>query len=297
MAKAYDVCLSFAGEDRAYVEAVAAELCDRGISVFYDKYEEAALWGKNLYQHLDDVYRHKARYCVIFVSAAYATKAWAKHELASAQARAIAENREYVLPVRLDATVIPGLPPVVAYIDARSHVPVELAELIASKLTETRDNYQGEAGVGAGELPLKSYRRQATFRNRYGILTALLLATTLVAVVVLLFRDTYVSGTRAPVSPAEATPGFTRVPFRLSRGVFLQVVSNARLMEFKFYNASRPQYDVELLGTGGVYTINFGEPPFTFDKPEQAHTVRIKAPNGEVFGWYEYRYVLSQSSP
>jgi hypothetical protein len=45
---AYDVCLSFAGENREYVEATAAELRKRGVRVFYDKYEQAELWGKDL---------------------------------------------------------------------------------------------------------------------------------------------------------------------------------------------------------------------------------------------------------
>ena len=42
----YDVALSFAGEDRHYVERVAKELQRRGIRVFYDKYEQTELWGK-----------------------------------------------------------------------------------------------------------------------------------------------------------------------------------------------------------------------------------------------------------
>ena len=45
----YHVPLSFAGEDRAYVEKVATLLVSEGVSVFYDKFEEATLWGKNLY--------------------------------------------------------------------------------------------------------------------------------------------------------------------------------------------------------------------------------------------------------
>ncbi len=48
----YDVTLSFAGEDRPYVEQVAHSLRELGIKVFYDKYYEADLWGKNLYTHL-----------------------------------------------------------------------------------------------------------------------------------------------------------------------------------------------------------------------------------------------------
>lgn len=67
----YDVALSFAGEQRSYVEAVAGALRDSGIKVFYDDYEKTALWGRDLYTHLDYVYRQAARFCVTFVSADY----------------------------------------------------------------------------------------------------------------------------------------------------------------------------------------------------------------------------------
>jgi hypothetical protein len=97
----FDVCLSFAGENRAYVEEAAARLTEAGIRVFYDKYEQADLWGKDLYAHLDYVYRKAARYCVLFVSAAYARKNWTNHERQSAQARALEANQEYVLPAIL----------------------------------------------------------------------------------------------------------------------------------------------------------------------------------------------------
>jgi len=39
----YDVCLSFAGEDRAYVNRVAKSLRAKGIRVFYDDNEQASL--------------------------------------------------------------------------------------------------------------------------------------------------------------------------------------------------------------------------------------------------------------
>jgi len=52
----YDVALSFAGEDRALARELAALLRDAGFKVFYDEYEQATLWGKNLYDHLTDVY-------------------------------------------------------------------------------------------------------------------------------------------------------------------------------------------------------------------------------------------------
>src|SRR4051812_34620029 len=96
----YDVAFSFAGEDRHYVEAVAAELKTNGVSVFYDRYEEATLWGKNLYDHLNHIYAKAAKYTVMFISDAYARKLWTNYERASAQARAFEESREYILPAR-----------------------------------------------------------------------------------------------------------------------------------------------------------------------------------------------------
>jgi hypothetical protein len=132
--KRYDIVLSFAGEDRGYVEQVAEILVDRGVVVFYDKYEQVTLWGKNLQEHFDSVYRQQARYCVMFVSEHYADKIWTKHERRAALARAMAERVEYVLPARFDDTEIPGLNPVVGYVDLKGVSPKQFAEMLLQKL-------------------------------------------------------------------------------------------------------------------------------------------------------------------
>jgi hypothetical protein len=138
----YEICLSFAGEDRDYVEAVAQGLRDRGIRVFYDRYAEVELWGKDLYDQLHYVYQKAARYCVLFVSDAYASKAWPTHERQSAQARAIKESQEYILPARFDDTEIPGLRDTVGHIDLRDTAPDALVELITKKLGPRKhDNF------------------------------------------------------------------------------------------------------------------------------------------------------------
>lgn len=128
----YDVAISFAGEDRENAQALAEALKSRGLNVFYDQYEKATLWGKNLYTYLSDVYQNKARYCVMFLSQHYAAKLWTNHERESAQARAFSENEEYILPIRLDNTVIPGIPPTVSYLSW----PPETAETIAEAIME-----------------------------------------------------------------------------------------------------------------------------------------------------------------
>ena len=134
--KEYDVALSFAGEDRKYVEEVAEILRAAEINVFYDKFETVQLWGSNLADHLGDVYGRRSRFVVIFISRHYPLRAWPKHERQSAQARAIKENRIVLLPARFDEAEIPGLPSSTGYIDLRKTTPAAFAELIKQKLAE-----------------------------------------------------------------------------------------------------------------------------------------------------------------
>jgi len=130
----FHVALSFAGEDRAYVERVAACLRDMGLRVFYDKYETVSLWGKDLYTHLREVYFERSAFTVMFISRHYRDKLWTSHERESAQARAFQEHREYVLPARFDDTQVPGLLPTTHYVDLSTLSPEELAQLIKEKI-------------------------------------------------------------------------------------------------------------------------------------------------------------------
>ena len=153
----YDVALSFAGEQREYVQAVARAIAGR-LRVFYDEYEQTALWGKNLYEHLDHVYRNASRYCVLFISKEYAAKVYPTHERRSAQARALVENTEYILPVRFDATEVPGLPPTVGYIDATKITPEELAALLCEKVQPSP--------LASGDHDIAAIQRQAVLDPR-----------------------------------------------------------------------------------------------------------------------------------
>jgi hypothetical protein len=130
----YEVVLSFAGEEREYVEEVAQILAASGVLVFYDKFERATLWGKDLSEHLHTVYAGSARYCVMFISKAYAEKIWPTHERRSAFEKAIMERQEHILPARFDDTEIPGLRKSICYVDLRGETPGSLARLILEKL-------------------------------------------------------------------------------------------------------------------------------------------------------------------
>jgi hypothetical protein len=130
----YDVALSFAGEDRAYVEQVAEQLLALGVSVFYDRFEQVNLWGEDLAEHLGQVYSRDSHFVVVFASRPYAAKAWPNHEKQFALSRHLKGDTGRILPVRLDDTEIPGIPPTISYLDARVLTAVKLAELIRQKL-------------------------------------------------------------------------------------------------------------------------------------------------------------------
>ena len=130
----YDVAISFAGEQRAEAEAIADCLTASSVRVFYDRHEKADLWGKDLYEHLSDIYYKKAHYCLMLVSAAYAEKVWPTHERRNAQARALSQKSEYILPVRFDDTEIPGLLPTVGYLRYKDHGAQGICAILLEKL-------------------------------------------------------------------------------------------------------------------------------------------------------------------
>lgn len=132
--KPIEIALSFAGEDRSYVEQVAAALRSRGLRVFYDLFEQVDMLGKDLTAHLADIYKNKADYCAVFISTHYAQKAWPQFERQHAQERALAQKREYILPIRLDNSEVPGLPSTICHLDARRLSVSAITDILIKKI-------------------------------------------------------------------------------------------------------------------------------------------------------------------
>jgi hypothetical protein len=130
----YDIAISYATEDSGYVDQIANLLKENQVKVFFDKYEEANLWGKDLYSHLSDVYSKWARFCLMVVSKDYAKKQWTNVERKAAQSHAMSENVEYILPLRIDDTEISGLMPTVGYLDIRKAGVEKVVHLLIQKL-------------------------------------------------------------------------------------------------------------------------------------------------------------------
>ncbi|MNC80189.1 hypothetical protein D3C75_1328950 [compost metagenome] len=59
---------------------------------------------------------------------------WTNHERESAQARSFVEKVEYILPIRLDDTEIPGIRSTTGYIDGTLFTASDIAGFIKSKV-------------------------------------------------------------------------------------------------------------------------------------------------------------------
>ena len=130
----FDVAISFAGSERELAEKLATILQSAGFAVFYDNFYPEHLWGKDLVAFLDEIYRKRAKYCVVFISNEYKERRWTSHELRSAQARALdLKGQDYILPIRIDGTDLDGLPPTIGYVSIDVGIE-KIADLLIAKL-------------------------------------------------------------------------------------------------------------------------------------------------------------------
>ena len=145
----YDVAISVAGEDRSHARELANMLEESRYSVFYDELETSKMWGKNLLEYLTSVYRNRSMYCVMFVSEHHKKKVWPTHERRTALARALEDEREYILPVRIDDVDIPEIEGT-AYLDLREMTVADIFKTLEEKIDHDRES-TAQASVKAAQ--------------------------------------------------------------------------------------------------------------------------------------------------
>ena len=154
MSYKYEVAISFAGEDRAFAEAVAKGLRDAGVEVFYDNFYAADLWGEDLSAKLREVYHDSSEFCIMILSQHYVEKMWTSFERQQAIERLIKEKgKAYVLPVRLDgfAGEVPGLSGTISYLSVNRNQPELVVNTFLEKIgrkshtRETTPSFKAEA--------------------------------------------------------------------------------------------------------------------------------------------------------
>ena len=134
----YDVAVSFARADRTVAEELAGLLRARSIRVYKDECEATWLGGGDFVTHVAELYRTRARYCVMLLSQHYPLKRWTQAERISAQEHALRDANEYMLPVQLDDTGVPGAAETTGYQDLRQQSMENIADMLYRKLAETR---------------------------------------------------------------------------------------------------------------------------------------------------------------
>lgn len=132
----FDVAVSFAGENRGFVEDVVQLIKEKGFEVFYDEDYKHDMWGEELTEYFPDIYENRARFAVMFISKDYASKPWTNLERRSVLLRAMNSNSPYLLPVRLDSTDLQGVRTSISYLDGLREGPSGVAEGILHKLNK-----------------------------------------------------------------------------------------------------------------------------------------------------------------
>jgi hypothetical protein len=132
----FKVALSFPGERREYVAAVADELKRRlgsGV-VFYDKDFTAQLARPNLDTVLQRIYLNNSDLVVVFLSEDYERKEWCGLEWRAI--RAIIKNKSdhALMFMRFDDTTIAGFMSIDGYVDLKDYSPVQAARMIVERV-------------------------------------------------------------------------------------------------------------------------------------------------------------------
>lgn len=137
MDKEFDVGFSFAGEDRDFVEMVVKYLKRYGVDVFYDADYDVEMWGNNLTNYLECVYRDKCCFVVVFISKFYVDKPWTGFEFDIIKDRWL-KDRGFILPVKLDRTSWKGFSSSISYLDASNMTAEELGNKILLKINKQK---------------------------------------------------------------------------------------------------------------------------------------------------------------
>jgi hypothetical protein len=134
----YDVALSFATEDRSLAEELASLLAAKNIKALRAEFQAAELGGSDFVTYIAEMYRTKARYCLLLISRHYPLKAWTKAERTSAREHALRDPEEYILPVRLDDAEVPGIADVKGFHDLRQGSMEGVVDFIEGRLQESK---------------------------------------------------------------------------------------------------------------------------------------------------------------
>ncbi len=134
--KRFRIAFSFAGEQRDFVEQVAALLAERfgEAAILYDKYYEAEFARARLGRHLPKLYHEQSELVVVVICRDYPNKEWCGLEW-DAIFDLLKQRREgEVMLSRFDHATIEGLYSDAGYVELDDKTPEQAARLILERL-------------------------------------------------------------------------------------------------------------------------------------------------------------------
>lgn len=136
----FDIAVSFADEQRRYVEHTVVAARNLGLKVFYDKDALFDWWGLNFIVEQRKIYSGSTLFVVPFISKEYLERPFPMDEFAAAMIKAVRLRHPYVLPIVVGDVDIPAelLHPHIGFLRAEDHTPEELATRMKVKVDEAK---------------------------------------------------------------------------------------------------------------------------------------------------------------
>jgi hypothetical protein len=132
----FKVALSFPGERREVVAAIAAELKKRlgPGTVFYDKDFTAQLARPNLDTLLQRIYLNNSDLVVVFLCADYERKEWCGLEWRAIRSIIKNRNDHAIMFMRFDKAEVSGSMSIDGYVDLEEYSPLQAARMIVERV-------------------------------------------------------------------------------------------------------------------------------------------------------------------
>ncbi len=156
----FDFAISYADEERGIAYDIYRFLVNKGATVFFSNNEKSFLLGKKLKIKFSSVFSTETKFVIVIVSKSYGKKYWTKLELNTALSESKNRQYEFILPVKIDKTVLNGLDDDICYIDFRKEGLIETIDQLYQKHREISDQVTEPTpeywvlcfGVGSDEL-------------------------------------------------------------------------------------------------------------------------------------------------
>ncbi len=133
--KTYDAIFSLAGEQKQLGQEIKNLLTKNELDCWIYTEHEHLFPGRDQTLVFERLFKEKSSFCIALVSKEYVEKRWTTLEGKYIKDRWMI-NEDYLIPVNIDGTRLPGLPELTGYISTKNKSTKDIAQTIMSTLKE-----------------------------------------------------------------------------------------------------------------------------------------------------------------